>query len=1072
MTATGSAAEPRTGLFTTSPVRYDVAPGTPVVLQLEHPAVGRTVRTGDELAYAIHPDSPPGVAIDATSSAERLFDATAAVVDVRFDDGRALSSAAALDQHGIAVEPAAAYRSKRAPVDEWTLVRIDLSPFAGAEIVSVELIAEHPGPLGAGPAGGLVEVVALGPREEAPGVWATVPWAGQGRSGADAAADVDAALTTRGTHSTAQLSHGLTLPATAMPFGFHFLNPVTDASTWRQAYTWHTPLDDEARPSLQAMALSHTPSPWIGDRGVVQVFPAGADGSATRAGRARAFCHRDEVALPHRYTVTFADGLAIDGAATQHAALLDIRFDPASIAAGPGVVFDQVDDRGELDLSQATKGVLRMVSRGASEETVGSPPVHAIARLRPAPIAASAIPGDGRPSVHGVVRFPPGTRYVTIWLATSFIDPEQAERNLGEVAPDDTVATVAARARDAWRELLSLVRVDSADEEHRVTLASNLYRMFLYPSVTHEIGADGRTRHAVVATDGAVEVRDGERSANNGFWDTYRTIWPALLLLRPREAAQLLDGFVEHFTRDGWMPRWSAPGPVDCMVGTSSDNVIADALAACVDLGDELGAYDSMLRNATTVSSCPAVGRKGLSRGIFRGYIDRGTPEGLSWSLENAISDSAIANAARRLGDRHSPAHPRARQWRAEEAYFRRRAAGHALVFDPATGFYRGRNPDGTFDPSSRFDPESWGGDYTETNAWGMRFTAPHDGAGLAHLHGGPKGLGRRLDEFFAMPERATPDRSGGYGGVIHEMTEARNVRMGMFGPSNQPAHHIPFMYAFSDRPHAMDPIVRDCVRRLFRGWEIGKGYPGDEDNGEMSAWWLWLALGLYPLSSGADEFVVCAPSFDAMSIDLGSDREITVRTSGNAPGHDHIQSVLVNGTRWTSRVVPGELVRSGCIIDIKLGERPVPWEQGETLPTSVTPPGRAPRPWTDVAATATVNGLPTPTLVDDSGDIDVVLATGAEVEIALECAVNEAILTLSSGTDPADAPVSFEVLAMHEDGRREWVAEFPTESFRWPRQTRPFLLRLGGARRFVLHFPMGGVLRQIELCPDGVDLE
>ena len=429
------------------------------------------------------------------------------------------------------------------------------------------------------------------------------------------AADVDAALTTRGTHSTAQLSHGLTLPATAMPFGFHFLNPVTDASTWRQAYTWHTPLDDEARPSLQAMALSHTPSPWIGDRGVVQVFPAGADGSATRAGRARAFCHRDEVALPHRYTVTFADGLAIDGAATQHAALLDIRFDPASIAAGPGVVFDQVDDRGELDLSQATKGVLRMVSRGASEETVGSPPVHAIARLRPAPIAASAIPGDGRPSVHGVVRFPPGTRYVTIWLATSFIDPEQAERNLGEVAPDDTVATVAARARDAWRELLSLVRVDSADEEHRVTLASNLYRMFLYPSVTHEIGADGRTRHAVVATDGAVEVRDGERSANNGFWDTYRTIWPALLLLRPREAAQLLDGFVEHFTRDGWTPRWSAPGPVDCMVGTSSDNVIADALAACVDLGDELGAYDSMLRNATTDPASPAVGPGGRDLG-------------------------------------------------------------------------------------------------------------------------------------------------------------------------------------------------------------------------------------------------------------------------------------------------------------------------------------------------------------------------------------------------------------------------------------------------------------------------
>lgn len=1044
------------GLFTVEPTRYTLVPGVPTSLPLPSSAIGRTVRPGDELAYALFPESPAGLAAGVDDAPfERLFDATSAVVDLRFADGRALSTSAVRDTHGILITPSAAYDSKRSPVDQWTLVRVDLSSFSGAEIAAINLIGRHPGPEGSNEVHGFVEVVALGNRAEAPGSWAHLPQE-------DA---VDSAITTRGTHSTAQLSRGLTLPASAMPFGFQLLNPVTDASTWAQAYTWNSALDDRARPSLQALAISHIPSPWIGDRGVIHVFPMGADGAASRTERARTFRRRSETASPYRYAVTFDDGLVIDAATAQRAAMLEVRFDDVSVAAGPGLVFDQIDDCGALDLSRATEGTIRITSRGAGESVAGAPPVHAIVKLRPAPVSAAGVATDGRASVHGLVRFAPGTRAITMRIATSFIDTAQARRNLAELAPEDTVRSVAARARDAWSDLLSLVTIHGASEEHLVTLASNLYRMFLYPSITHELGPDGRARHAAMSSEGELEIRSGERSSNNGFWDTYRTVWPALQLLQVEQAGRLIDGFVEHFTSDGWIPRWSAPGPVDCMVGTSSDNVIADALAAGVPLADPISAYDSMLRNATSFPSSAAVGRKGLSRGIFRGYIDRETPEGLSWSLENAISDSAISRTADLLAETYGRDHPRFASWRAEAQYFRRRAANHAHVFDPSTGFYRGRNSDGAFEPSSDFDSSEWGGDYTETNAWGMRFTAPHDGVGLAHLHGGNAALGGHLDEFFATPERATPDRSGSYGFVIHEMTEARNVRMGMFGPSNQPAHHIPFMYAFSDRPHAMDPIVRECVRRLFLGWEIGQGYPGDEDNGEMSAWWFWLAAGLYPLSPGSGEYVICAPSFDRMSITLPGGREWVVHTRENAAGNDYIQAVYVNGATWNSRVIPTEVVRRGGIIEVSLGPEPTGWETGGPLPASVTPAGHPPRPWLDVAISATLDGIDMPGLVDDVGDDTVALLPGAEIEIALSRQVDEAIVTLSVGSAADRGPSEWQVYTIRADKKDEIVAEFHAETFRWAGQTRPFLASLRGADRIALRFPRGGVLRQVELC-------
>ncbi|WP_205829524.1 glycoside hydrolase domain-containing protein [Microbacterium sp. MEC084] len=229
------------------------------------------------------------------------------------------------------------------------------------------------------------------------------------------------------------------------------------------------------------------------------------------------------------------------------------------------------------------------------------------------------------------------------------------------------------------------------------------------------------------------------------------------------------------------------------------------------------------------------VGRKGLRPGIFRGWIDTATHEGMSWTLDNAINDASAARMARILAQRETDPAVRERL-ETEAEYLARRGLGYRAVFHPELGFFLGRGADGAWRvPAAEFDPAEWGHDYTETNAWGTAFTAPHDGAGLAALHGGEAALAAKLDAFFATPETADPSLVGSYGFVIHEMDEARAVRMGMLGLSNQPAHHIPLMYCFAGRHDDAHRIVTEARDRLFVGSELGQGYPGDEDNGDAA---------------------------------------------------------------------------------------------------------------------------------------------------------------------------------------------------------------------------------------------
>ncbi|MBD3942090.1 GH92 family glycosyl hydrolase [Microbacterium sp. NEAU-LLC] len=999
------------------------------------------VEQGMLLSYAVFPELR-GAAADVRSG--RAFDATAVALELVFDDGGTSEPLELVDQAGYDADPAGQHASNALVADQWNLRRIGLDAAVGRRVRGIHLRILSP-------AG-----------EPLPGLPAPTGWISDVRIQPDhapRASPLDLVDTRRGTHSAMLASRGNTLPAVAVPHGFNLGIPLTDAGTHSWPYRYHS----GSRLELQGLAVSHAPSPWIGDRGVVQIMPTplGADASADRAVRALGFAHADEIARPHVWSALLEGGLRAELTATDHVVVARI-----ALPDGGGFVIDQLDDRGRLFVDESDEDAPFTGYTDTHHEPATShvPRMYfAIGVDRPiSRVRTGTAPGRETVSASVTVA---GAGAVTVRIATSFIGIAQARRALAQETPagrgfDELVA--AARAR--WEPLLDLVAIDGTVDQ-RAGIASDLYRMFLYPNDASENAGEPAAPRWVHAdatglpvvphgdTHTGCRVREGRSFVNNGFWDTYRTVWPAYFLLTPERAAVMLDGFLEHFRASGWMERWSAPGPVDSMVGTSSDIVFADAVAAGIHVSDLETAYDSAVRNAATASPRPEVGRADSTRAPFRGFVSTATPEGLSWTLEGAVNDFGISVLAAHLAA--DPTHPRHDELAADARYFAARAGAFAHLFDDVTGFFVGRDEDGRFrSRRETFDPALWGGDYTETNAWGMRFSVPHDGHALASLLGGRDGLEAALDAYFATPETGDDAIAGTYGAIIHEMTEARDIRLGMYALSNQPAHHIPFMYAFTDAPHKAQAIVRDSVRRLFLGGEIGQGFPGDEDNGEMAAWHLFASIGLYPLTPGSGELLLTAPSVTRSELRLGGATTVITAT-GLTHESVYIQSVTVNGRPWTRAGVPIALLREGARIEIALGPTPSRWaSRPEDGPFSMSAPGALPRLLMDAAPPRA--GI----AFDDDSTHGVALLPGESVECTFAAPVVVELYTVTPG-DPGPAGWRVDALV---DGDWTLLDERGAETFRWDAHTRAFAPRplpAATAVRFTAKTPID--LRQTE---------
>jgi len=1004
---------------------------------IEAALAGRRIATGDRLRYAIYPELDPGLE----------YAATYAALDLRFTDGTLLSELGVHDQYQMPADAAGQGAAKILYADQWNDVQIGLDAAAGRTIEAVLITVAPPDSLQDRQYRGWVDLLHLGPAPADP-------------DGTDLCAYVD---TRRGTNANGAFSRGNNLPITAWPNGFNFLTPVTDASTHRWPYEYQHANNADNRPELQGIAFSHQPSPWMGDRDQLIVMPvATAEPLGDPAERAAAFSHDDELARPDLYRVDLAGGLRAEVAPTDHGAIF--RFTFADESAGRHVIIDTIDESGSFDFAGGALtgwvengsgfGRTRMYCYGTfdTELTDFGPTVGGRSAAR----AAS---------------FGPDATEVVLRIATSFISIDQARKNLLLELADPDLEAVRQQANAIWNERLSVIKVADATQPQLRTLYGSLYRLNLYPNSQFENAGtaeepDYRYASPVRPTDGEAGaehtnavIRSGKIYVNHGFWDTYRTAWPAYAFFYPELVAELVDGFVQQYRDGGWVARWSSPGYADLMTGTSSDVSFADAYLKGVPLPDPLGTYDAGLQNATVTPDDPAVGRKGVADGLFRGYVSTDTEESVSWALEGYINDFGLANQAAALAV--DPATPDALRGRlAEEAeYFSRRSRNYTLLFDPAVDFFQGRRSDGRFaKPRDEFDPEEWGGDFTETDGWNFAFHVPHDGAGLAALYGGPQGLEAKLDAFFSTPEKA--DKKGTYAGVIHEMLEARAVRMGQYGFSNQPAHHIAYLYNYAGTPSKTQRVVREVLQRLFVGEQIGQGYPGDEDNGEMSAWYLFSALGLYPLRVGAAEYAIGSPLFGEVTVTPQGREPIMITAAGNAPGNVYVQSVAIDDVRLEAPSISADDLASGHL-HFTMGPRPSEWGTAQPAP-SITSPGKDPEPLVDLCPRS--DG-PDAALFDDDSRTEFALA-GDTISWQLPAPAQAVFYTLTSGAGPAD-PTGWRLEGSTDGVEWSVLDERHDQVFARRRQTRPFKISnpaVADHYRLVITAAEGATLAQIEL--------
>ncbi|MDT0438374.1 MULTISPECIES: GH92 family glycosyl hydrolase [Streptomyces] len=988
--------------------------------------VNVAVRRDTRLSYRLFP---------AMADGDRDYDATNVAVDLVFTDGTSLSALGATDQHGFPLTPRGQGDAKSLYVNQWNNIESSIGSVAAGKTVDRVLLA-YDSPKGPAKFRGWLDDVKIGPAPaERPEAHLS-----------------DYALTTRGTNSSGSFSRGNNFPATAVPHGFNFWTPVTNASTLSWLYDYARANNDDNLPTIQAFSASHEPSPWMGDRQTFQVMPSIASGTPDtgRTARALPFRHENETARPYYYGVRFENGLRTEMTPTDHAAALRFSF-PGDDAS---VLFDNVTDQAGLTLDKET-GTFTGYSDVKSGLSTGATRLFVYGTFdKPVEDGSSS-------GVKGYLRFDAGKdRTVTLRIATSLISVDQAKDNLRQEIPDGTsFDKVKRQAQRAWDRIFDRVEVEGATRDQLTTLYSSMYRLYLYPNSGFEkVGSKYQYASPFqpmpsqdTPTHTGAKIVDGKVYVNNGFWDTYRTTWPAYSFLTPSQAGEMVDGFVQQYKDGGWTSRWSSPGYADLMTGTSSDVAFADAYVKGVDF-DVKAAYDAAVKNATVVPPSSGVGRKGMATSPFLGYTSTDTGEGMSWAMEGYVNDYGIARMGQRLYEKTGQ-----KRYKEESEYFLNRAQDYVNLFDTKVGFFQGRTAKGDWRVGpDAYDPRVWGYDYTETNGWGYAFTAPQDSRGLANLYGGRSGLADKLDEYFATPETATSEFAGSYGGIIHEMTEARDVRLGQYGHSNQVAHHVTYMYDAAGQPWKTQKNVREVLSRLYTGSEIGQGYLGDEDNGEQSAWYLFSALGFYPLVMGGGEYAIGSPLFKKATVHLENGRDLVVKAPRNSARNVYVQGLKVNGRAWTCTSLPHTLLEKGGVLEFDMGPKPSSWGTGKNAgPSSIAQDDKVPTPRADVLKGSGA-------LFDDTSATEGAATT---VDLPVQGPVKGLQYTLTSSKDHTRAPTGWTLQGSDDGTTWKTLDTRSGQSFAWDRQTRAFSVASPGTyAKYRLVLDGESVLSEVEL--------
>ena len=707
-----------------------------------------------------------------------------------------------------------------------------------------------------------------------------------------------------GTQSSYELSTGNTYPAISRPWGMNFWTPQTGkmGNGWQYVYTAN---------KIRGFKQTHQPSPWINDYGQFSIMPVVGKPEFDEEKRASWFSHKGEVARPHYYKVYLAEhDVVTEMTPTERAVLFRFTFPENEHSY---IVVDAFDKGSHIKVLPEQNKVIGYTTRNSGGVPQNFKNYFVIEFDKPFTYKATFANQSLNENVleqtadhtGAVIGFKTQKgEIVHARIASSFISPEQAMLNLQELGNDSFNALVQ-KGKDAWNEVLGKIEVEGGDLDQYRTFYSCLYRSLLFPRKFYELDANGNPVHYSPYNG---EVLPGYMYTDTGFWDTFRCLFPFLNLMYPSMNKEMQEGLINTYKESGFFPEWASPGHRGCMIGNNSASVLVDAYMKGVKVDDVKTLYEGLIHGTGNVHpQISSTGRLGHEYYNKLGYVpyDVKINENTARTLEYAYNDWCIYQLAKTLN-----------RPKKEQKLFAQRAMNYRNVFDKESNLMRGRNEDGQF--QSPFSPLKWGDAFTEGNSWHYSWSVFHDPQGLIDLMGGETSFVNMLDSVFAVPPLF--DESY-YGQVIHEIREMTVMNMGNYAHGNQPIQHMIYLYNYAGQPWKAQYWLRQVMNRMYTPGP--DGYCGDEDNGQTSAWYVFSALGFYPVCHGTDEYVLGAPLFKKATLHLENGNNLVIDAPDNNNDNIYIESLLFDGTNYTKNYLKHEDILKGGVIKCNMDSQP-----------------------------------------------------------------------------------------------------------------------------------------------------
>lgn len=707
-----------------------------------------------------------------------------------------------------------------------------------------------------------------------------------------------------GTQSSFELSTGNTYPAIARPWGMNFWTPQTGkmGDGWQYTYTAN---------KIRGFKQTHQPSPWINDYGQFSIMPITGKLEFDEEKRASWFSHKGEIATPSYYKVYLAEhDVVTEMTPTERAVLFRFTFPENEHSY---IVVDAFDKGSYVKVIPEENKIIGYTTRNSGgvpenfknyfviefDKPFTYKGTFADKKLEEGNLEQKA---DHTGAIIGF-----STRkgeIVHARIASSFISFEQAAQNLKELG-NDSFEQLAQKGNDAWNNVLGKIEVEGGNLDQYRTFYSCLYRSLLFPRKFYEFTADGQPVHYSPYNG---QVLPGYMYTDTGFWDTFRCLFPFLNLMYPSVNKEIQEGLINTYKESGFFPEWASPGHRGCMIGNNSASVLVDAYMKGVKVDDVKTLYEGLIHGTENVhTEVSSTGRLGYQYYNKLGYVpyDVKINENTARTLEYAYDDWCIYQLAKALN-----------RPKKEIELFAKRAMNYRNVFDKESKLMRGRNENGQF--QSPFSPLKWGDAFTEGNSWHYSWSVFHDPQGLIDLMGGKKMFITMLDSVFAVPPVFDDSY---YGQVIHEIREMTVMNMGNYAHGNQPIQHMIYLYNYAGQPWKAQYWLRQVMDRMYTPGP--DGYCGDEDNGQTSAWYVFSALGFYPVCPGTDEYVIGAPLFKKATLHFENGNNLVIDAQNNSKENLYIESLRVNGQESTRNYLKHADLLQGGTIEFKMGSHP-----------------------------------------------------------------------------------------------------------------------------------------------------